>query len=1233
MSYTQRLTQKLQNIRETAKIITGSKENIRNTAHFFVEARQIAWALFVVTLAWGLYSYLAMPKRKDPEIQIRRAVAICAWPGASAERIERLVTPRIEEQLARNARVEKIESVSRNSVVFVHILLDDKVKDIGKEFDDIRLKLDSIRDLPPGAGPVEFIKDFGDTAALMLTVASPRADGLLIEQRARGLRQAIETARGQSGGANRASVIIGLPSGLSQNRIVAAREALARHLQESGFAPGAAAPGMAASGMVEDARPLSGPDFIGADLAGDRDDASILAASEAFLRTKLPLSGFQPDVWKPVVIRDLDEAGEKLKSAAPDKYTYRELDEYSDLIARTLQNTPLVSKVTRAGKLDERVFLDYSQERLAEYGIQPTAFKQILGARNVATPGGVLEVADRNLGINPTGEFKSEREIGDTVVATSATGAPVYARELVEVSRGYEDPPRYLNFYTWRDANGDWQRTRAVTLAVQMRTGEQIGEFGKSIDEALASLKQRLPADLVMARTSDQPLQVKEGIGLFMRSLWEAIILVVIIALIGFREWRSALLVALSIPITLAMTFGMMYAFGVDLQQVSIASLIIALGLLVDDPVVASDAVKRELAAGQKPKTAAWLGPTKLARAIFFATVTNIVAYLPLLMVGGSVGQFIYSLPVVIACSLVASRVVSMTFIPLLAFHLLRPGERPERTLEEQRRSGFSGLYYRAGCWALDHRWKVLGISLLFLVAGGLLLTRIKTEFFPKDLSYLSYLDVSLPEDAPLAATNDAAGRAEAVIREVAAKYGREHVGEDGKPREVLRSLTTFVGGGGPRFWYSAAPEQPQLNYAQVVIQVNDKHDTSSIVAPLQQALSAQIPGARIDVRQLENGKPIGIPVAVRITGEDVASLRAYAEKVKEIFRSIPEADRVRDDWGSESFVADLRVNSDRANLASVSNLDVAASSATGVNGMPITALREGDRQIPVVARLRAEERSNLADLQNLYVYSLEGTGKVPLRQIAKVDYHMETAKMARRNQFRTITVSCAPVPGVLPSQIFKAASKRLDEFARTLPAGYRLEIGGEQEERLKGFKDLGVVMVVSVVAIFLALVLQFKHAIKPLLVFSAIPFGVVGALVALAAMGAPFGFMAFLGVASLIGVIVSHVIVLFDFVEEKREHGAPLREALLDAGIARLRPVMITVGATVFGLIPLAHHGGPLWEGLCYAQIGGLLLANYVTKLLVPALYAIAVLDLKVIQWESSPEGATRKLTAPAAA
>lgn len=1183
----------------TARLVTETRQN---TAKFFTETRQVSWILLVITLLWGTYAYFAMPKRKDPEVKVRKALAVCAWPGASAEEVEQQVTRKIEEKMAQNSRVETVESISRSNVSVVYLALDEQVKDIGKELDDVRLKLDNIRDLPEGAGPIEFVKDFGDTAALMLTVASPKVNDVVIQAQAQAVERAISQARTKSSDVNRATLVIGLPSSLTDKQRLWARDELALQVKQ---------------GIASELIPLEGQDFIGLDLSGEIEDQKLLAAAQNVIEQRLQATGFQADIRQPVVIRETGKIAEQLRSVAGERYSYRELDDFTDLITRTLQTVPMVSKVSRYGVLKENVFIEYSQERLASYGLQPAKLGQLLRSRNTTLPGGQLEVEGKNLGINPSGEFKNEREIGDVMVTTSPTGSPVYLRDLAEISRGYQTPPRYLNFYTWQDAQGQWQRSRAITLAVQMRPGEQIAKFGEAVDKALNGLKPLLPDDLMLEKTSDQPLQVAENIALFSRSLIEAILLVVLVAFVGFREWRSALLVALSIPVTLAMTFGMMHIMGVDLQQVSIASLILALGLLVDDPVVASDAIKRELAGGRPISVAAWLGPSKLAEAILYATITNIVAYLPLLLVSGSTGIFIWSLPIVITCSLIASRIVSMSFIPFLAYYLLRPGKKKELTIAEMRQRGFSGIYYKVGAWALEHRWKTLAASLVFLLFGSVFLFQLKTEFFPKDLSYLSYLNVWLPEDAPLSATNKAAIRAEAVIREVAEGYGKKHPIENGKPKRVLHSMTSFTGGGGPRFWFSVAPEHRQLNYAQVIIQMNDKRDTGKLVAEMQKELSSKVPGARIDVRQLETSRAIDAPVEMRISGQDLTTLRNLAEEAKEIFRSIPEADRVRDDWGAESFVANLQVEQDRANLAGLSNLDVAASSAVGISGFEVTSLREGESDVPVIARLRVEERAKLSDIQNLYVYSVQSTAKAPLRQLSEIDYQLQSEKIRRRNQFRTVTVAAFPVPGVLPSQVFNASRAKMEEFERSLPPGYSISVGGEREQRLKGFRDLAVVMAVSVLAIFLALVIQFKHAIKPLLVFSAIPFGMVGAFAALAVMGAPFGFIAFLGIASLIGVIVSHVIVLFDFVEEKREEGEPLREALLDAGIARLRPVMITVGATIFGLFPLAMNGGPLWEALCYAQIGGLLMANYVTKLLVPALYAIFVLDLKLIKWE----------------
>jgi multidrug efflux pump subunit AcrB len=1172
-----------------------------NTARYFVETRHISWVLLIATCLWGAYGYFNMPQRKDPEVPVRIAVALTPWPGSSAEKIEQLVTKKLEEKIAENARVKKIESISRTSVSVVYVELDDSVKEVGKEFDDISLKLNSIDDLPDGAGPINFIKDFGDTAALMLTVASPKASETEIHLRAEELQRAIRDVRAKrNAGRNAFSMIVCYPPSVSTDPLRRSVEMWQKYSQQNK--------------VLDRTDFLEGSGFMGIDSKSSLTDQQILAYAFRFIQDHLKASEFHPDAWQLVLIRDPAETEAKLTQVAGDKYSYRELDRFTDLIERTIKTIPIVSKISRSGILDEKIFLNYSQERLASYGIQTGALPDILKARNITLPGGILETEGKNLTVDPSGEFHSEKEIGDVLLTTSSEGSPVYLRDLVEIDRSYDLPARFLNFYNWKDDKGVWHRSRAITLSVQMRSGQNIGDFGKEIDETLADLKKRLPSDLIMARTSDQPLQVKESIDLFMNSLLEAIVLVVLVSLIGFWEWRSALLMALAIPITLAMTFGFMKILGIDLQQVSIATLIIALGLLVDDPVVAGDAIKRDLALGHSRIVSAWLGPTKLATAILYATITNIVAYLPFLTLTGNTGEFIYTLPIVITCSLVASRLVSMTFIPLLGYYLLKP--KQEVSVEERKKKGFAAFYYRVGNAAIEHRWKVLFASFIFLIGGGIVFANLKQQFFPKDLSYLSYVDIWLPEDAPLLSTDLTAQQVETVIEDTLKEFGKEHP-EKGKPRDILQSLTTFVGGGGPRFWFSVSPELQQLNYAQVIIQATNKHDTAHFIGLLQNAVSAKIPGARVDVRQLESGSAVGLPVAIRISGEDAPTLRALGDQVKNVFRANPAAGRIRDDWGDESFAVELITDADRANLVGITNLDVAAASATAISGYPVTTLREGDKQIPVVARLRMAERAQLGDINNLYVYSTQGTQKIPLAQVSRIEYRMKTEKLRRRNQFRTITISTIPLGNILPSEIMNAARKKLTEIQKHLPPGYRMEIGGEEEDKVKGFRDLTVVLGISVAAIFLALVVQFKNAFKPLIVFAAIPYGMMGAGLALWIMGSPFGFMAFLGVVSLVGVIVSHVIVLFDFIEEAHEKGEPLKEALLDAGILRLRPVLITVGATIIALFPLAAHGGPLWEPLCYAQIGGLSVATFITLLMVPVIYAIFVLDLKLVKWE----------------
>ena len=944
-----------------------------------------------------------------------------------------------------------------------------------------------------------------------------------------------------------------------------------------------------------------------------RGDVRALDRSVRRVWEELPQrADIHPDVWDPIVITPGVALVDVLERDAGPKYSYRELDDFTDRIEKAIKLAPEASRVTRVGVIEEQIEARYSQNRLAAFGIIPAAIRDVLQSRNTTVPAGSVNAEGRELALEQTGEFRTLADIDTAVFTQAANGTPIYLRDIGSVHRGYQHPARLLSYYTWRDDDGRWLRGRAITLSTEMKKGEQIDRFGTAARSRVEDIRQSLPADLVIGTTSDQQRQVREKLDLFNRSLWEAVVLVVLVSLVGFWEWRSALLMALSIPVTLAMTFGLMQLVGLDIQQMSIASLIIALGLLVDDPVVAGDAITRELAQGQPRSIAAWLGPEKLSKAIMYATITNIAAYLPFLLLGGDVGRYIYSLPVTIACSLVASRVVSMSFLPLLAYYILKaPGNV---ATDRSRDSRFGRAYKRAVTFAIDHRWKVLATSSLGLAAGAFFVTHLHRQFFPRDNFYLAYVDVRLPEDAPIAQTAWVARQADLVIREVT----NEHDRSDGAGPS-LASITSFIGAGGPRFWFSVRPEPPAPNYAQLLLQFTRSEDTNRLVGPLQEALSSRVPGARIDVRTVETGPPTIIPVSMRILGDDARVLHAQAEKLRAILKASPFVINVRDDWGNDAIRTRLEIDHDRAGLAGVSSHDIAVSMYSGVTGAPIRYLREGRKNIPIVQLMDYGERQTVTDLSQLYVYSSQAPVRFTLGQISRLTYSPEMAVIHRVNQYRAINVAALPAPGRLADEVTGPLMSRLREFEHQLPAGYRFEIVGELKEQLKGQQRSMTVVIASVIAIYLALVFQFRNAVKPFIVFAGIPFGAVGAFASLWLTGMPMGFLAILGITSLIGVIVSHVIVLFDFIEDQRELGAPLRDALIDAGIRRIRPVLITVGATVLALFPLALHGGPLWEALCYAQIGGLTLATAVTLFLVPVFYAVFVFDLKVIPWSRS--------------
>ena len=581
------------------------------------------------------------------------------------------------------------------------------------------------------------------------------------------------------------------------------------------------------------------------------------------------------------------------------------------------------------------------------------------------------------------------------------------------------------------------------------------------------------------------------------------------------------------------------------------------------------------------------------------------MAFLPLLLVTGKTGEFIWSLPVVVTASLVASRIVSMTFMPLLGYYLLKGQKGFEAGLTEGGRGATFARYYNGfSQWCLEHKAISLGVCLLILATCIACLPLIGTSFFPRDRHSVFTVNVYLPEGTPIRQT---AVEAQRMIARIDQLEGRQ-----------IAAYTTFVGAGGPRFWLSIVPEQRADNYAQILVHTTNGEITAEMVRRLKRSLPVQST-ARVTIEQLETGPPVGVPIQIRLFGESIEELRALAAQTKDLLRDIPGTDNIHDDWDPEVLQISLNIDPDRANLTGITNEDVAAIVHTGFSGYSPTQLRERDRLIPITLRLRCDERTRYEDLTNLTAVSSITNDRVPLNQIARFQTELVAPKICRRDHRRCLTVKCDTVPGVLPSQVVRAIDRRLQDAQGSWPPDYRYEFGGEKYEQQKGFASLSRALVISLCAIYLVLVWQFNSVTKPLVVFAAVPFGLAAGMMGLLIFGAPFGFMAFLGIASLAGVIVSHIIVLFDYIEDAHEKGLPLRRAVIDSALVRLRPVLVTVLATVGGLIPLALKGGPLWEPMCYVQIVGLLAATLVTKVVVPVLYVLFVEDLKIIRWEPS--------------
>jgi multidrug efflux pump subunit AcrB len=868
--------------------------------------------------------------------------------------------------------------------------------------------------------------------------------------------------------------------------------------------------------------------------------------------------------------------------------TASELERSAKRVRDRLRALPEVGEVRLLGARQEIITVALSSARLAALNgaTSPERIAAAIARRNVLpNAAGSVPSGDARLTISPTGEFASAEQIGSIVVGAGGSG-PVYLRDVATVTRGYADPPASL-------VRVDGEPGAAVS--VTMRKGRNITDMGRRARVVLREAGASLPLGTRVTVVNDLPRSVERRVGGFFHELRLAVFIILGVMFL-FMGWRSALLVGAMLPVSMLATFALMEAAGREVHQMSIAALIIALALVVDNSIVVLDNIEERLADGLPSEEAALRGSDELARPMLTANLVTCLSFLPLAFMPGAARDFTCDLGFVTSISLLISVALNLTVMPLLCARFLRPTRHEKKTFVQRWLDGMvDGLREGKATlarWASLRPGLVAGAAALGVLGAAGLIPRLGLAFFPAAERDQFIVDVWLPEGSDITATERTATRVERIIR------------ERGGPASV-RSLVTYIGQGGPRFYYNVTPEPPAANYAQIVVNTTTVSDTDRLVAAVQREADATITGARITARKLEQGPPIGAPIAVRLYGEDKDELRRLASGIGKLIARTPGAHSVSNSFGETTHSVKLavRVDEERAALFGLSSAEVAQTARLAFSGQTVSVLREADEEIPIALRLDPAERRMPGDLSGLYLAA--AAGSIPLSQVATLALAPEEARVTRRNGERAITVQAYANGTRLASAVVDDVTARL--AALPLPPGYRLEIAGEAAEASKTFGDMALVFGLAFGMTVVLLVLQFNSWPVVLAILSAVPLGVIGAAPGLYLTGQNFGFMAFLGISALGGIVTNHSIFLFHYAqEEQRAREVSMAEALVNASRRRLRPILLTVLLSVGALLPQALSGSRLWPPLDWAIIAGLSVSMFLSMIVIPAIYTL---------------------------
>jgi len=879
----------------------------------------------------------------------------------------------------------------------------------------------------------------------------------------------------------------------------------------------------------------------------------------------------------PVVNDEFSDVDSILYMMTGDGADYKQLKKTAEGLRQKLLKVNGVTKVNLYGTQAERIFVEFSHAKLATLGITPQALFDSLAKQNNVTPAGTVETSAQRVPLRVTGALDGAKAVAETPVESN--GRVFRLGDIATVTHGYVDPPSFIVRQEGKPALG---------IGVVTAKGANILELGKEVEAATSDFMKAVPQGIEVEQIADQPKVVEHAVGEFVHSFIEALAIVLFVSFLALG-WRTGIVVAASVPLVLAIVFIVMSAMGLDLHRITLGALIIALGLLVDDAIIAVEMMVVKMEQGWDRIRAASFAWESTAFPMLTGTLVTAAGFLPIGFANSAVGEYAGGIFWIVAIALVASWFVAVIFTPYIGVKLLpnlahHASHDPHAVYETR----IYRALRRVVQWCVDHRIKVVAATVGVFIVSIIGFGHVQQQFFPLSERPELFLQLRLPEGTAFNVTEKTVKKAEELL----------------KGDKDINTYTAYVGQGSPRFWLGLNPQLPNEAFAEIVIVSKDVEARERIMAKIEKAVAnGALPEARVRVDRFNFGPPVGFPVQFRVIGPDANKVRDIAYQVRDVVRANKNVKEVQLDWNEQSPYLKLVVDQDRARALGLTPQEVSQSLAMLISGAQVTTVRDGIEKVGVVARAVPSERLDLGKVGDLTITSRNGIA-VPLQQIAKIEYAHEEPIMWRRNRDMAITVRTDVVDGVQAPDVTNQIWPHLKDIRDKLEPAYRIEPGGAFEESAKGNASIFVLFPVMVMVMLTLLMIQLQSFSRLTLVFLTAPLGIVGASLGLNVANQPFGFVALLGLIALAGMIMRNTVILVDQIETDVAHGLTRREAIVEATVRRARPVVLTALAAILAMIPLSRSA--FWGPMAITIMGGLFVATFLTLLYLPGLYAL---------------------------